>query len=75
MIILSTVVFAVLTSALWELLFGDGLAGVPRMALAATIGGTVWGITFAGLTLLIRRLARSRGAVQQQDEADEAREG
>jgi polyferredoxin len=74
-IILSTVVFAVLTSALWELLFGDGLEAVPRMALAATIGGTLWGIVFAGVTLLMRGFMRSRGAVQQRDEADEARDG
>jgi len=72
-IILSTVAFAVLTCALWELLFGDGLEGVPRMALAATIGGTLWGVAFASVTLLIRRVTRSRGAVQQRDEADEAR--
>ena len=74
-IILGTVVFAVLICSFWELLFGDGLEGVPRMGLAATIGGTLWGIVFASLTLLIRGFTRSRRAVQQRDEADEARDG
>ena len=68
-IILSTVVFAVLTSALWVLLFGDGLEGVPRMALAATIGGTLWGIVFASVTLVIRgfggRVALSNNEMKQ----------
>jgi len=44
------------------------------MALAATIGGTLWGIVFSGVTFLIRGFTRSRGAVQQRDEADEARD-
>jgi len=73
-IILSTIGFALLTSVAWEILFGEGLDGTPRMALAATLGGTFWGSVIAGVVFLSKRPERPRGAVQQQDEADEVRE-
>jgi len=54
-IIPATILFAVTVSTVYELSFGSGPAGVPAIVLAATVGGTIWGVIFAGMTAIARK--------------------
>jgi hypothetical protein len=57
-IIPSVVGFGLAASLLHELMFGEGLRGLPFVAIAASIGGIFWGCVIAGLVSLARRAAR-----------------
>ena len=59
-IIPATILFAVAFCSVYELLLGSGPEGVPAIALAATVGGTLWGAIFAGMTAAAKKAGALR---------------
>jgi uncharacterized integral membrane protein len=55
LILVGVLLFGVSASSLHELMFGEGVAGLPAIILASSLGGLFWGLVIVGAL----RLAKS----------------
>jgi hypothetical protein len=49
-------VFGVCASSLHELMFGEGVSGLPAIILASSLGGLFWGLVIVGVLRLAKFL-------------------
>jgi hypothetical protein len=59
LIVAGIFLFGVSASSLHELMFGEGLAGLPSMMLASSLGGLFWGLVVVGILRMWRFLRSS----------------